>query len=312
MRRFVGTILLAMLPVFLLLGGYATWRMRIIQRRARACFDLEPECRVLVLGDSHADASFVEDPQLGIRIAGHHSSPLVFSLMRLKEIERRGGLEHVKVCVVNFCHTTTGALTYDAVRRSAWYFFPYSLRYRDWIPLGSCDLYGYLLDYVFAHPTELPKVAWRPAYEENRPSILERSASQVAEDLEMAIKRHFSWKNDDLADVIPGWEAWLRRAMREMKTICDRHSVKLLFFTSPLSEAYRANIPVWAKENLASWVAEARQLGILYYDYSASCGPEMLRDSNHIRLQCAPQFTQKFYREVLADLVDGQRGKVKR
>lgn len=310
MRKFVFTIVLALIPLLLVLGAYSVWRLHIIQGRARACFDLGPDCRILVIGDSHADASFVEDPQMGIRIAGHHSSPLAFSLMRLKEIERRGGLDHVKVCVVNFCHTTTGALTYDSVRRSAWYFFPYSLRYREWIPLKSSDLYGYLLDYIVAHPTELPKVAWRPAYEENRPSILERPASSVAEDLEMAVKRHFSWREDD-GDVIPQWEELLRKAMREMKAVCDRHSIKLVFFTSPLSDAYRARIPEWAKANLAARVREARQLGILYYDYSASCGPEMLRDSNHIRLQCAPQFTRRFYREVLSGLVDEKCEEVK-
>ena len=148
MKRFLLQILFGASLITILLIGVVVWRLYAVEQMAKERFSVDGACPILVLGDSHADSSFCEGREFGIWVAGHHSTPLNFSLMRLKEIERRGGLRGVKICIVNFCYTTTGAKTRENQLLSAWYFFPYCLKYREWIPVSNWELACYLVGHA--------------------------------------------------------------------------------------------------------------------------------------------------------------------
>ena len=298
MRCFLGKItvgLLLLMPMFM---GVVAWRCYRLEQLARVRLNLDENCRVLVLGDSHADSAFVEDKKLGIRIAGRHSSPMNVTLMRLKEIERRGALRSVRFCVVNLCHTSVMPWTYEQQKEAVWNFLPYALRYKEWIPVSGLRLFLLLADQTLHYPEITPELVCTPADYSPRPSILERSKQEVQSDLSVCLKRHFSW-DSKTDDIIPNWRESMKTVIGEMKNVCDRNGTKLVFFSAPLSQAYRANIPEWAKDNLNGWVAFAHSLSIPYFDYSSACGDDMLRDCNHIRLQCAPEFSARFCREAL-------------
>ena len=298
MRCFLGKIAVGLLLLIPMFVGVAAWRCYCLEQLARVRLNLGDGCRVLVLGDSHADSAFVEDENLGIRIAGRHSSPMNVTLMRLKEIERRGGLKTVRFCVVNLCHTSVMPWTFEQQKDALWNFLPYSLKYREWVPVSTWRLLGMLADQSIHHLEEMPSLVCTPAEYSPRPSILERSEKEVETDLREYLRRHFSW-NTGSVDIIPDWRECMKAVIAEMKETCERNGVKLVFFSAPLSRAYRDNIPSWARQNLDDWVAYVRYLSIPYYDYSTACQDDMLRDCNHLRLQCAPEFSMRFCHEAL-------------
>ena len=137
-------------------------------------------------------------------------------------------------------------------------------------------------------PPEFPNWATRPAEERKR--LLTFCGVNT---------RRFR-SSDIMSDEYP--HDWLNRILdrvRDMKARCDRHSVRLILFASPVaSDANeRTNPDTWRL--VTEFAARVRALGVEYCDFRTACPDEKFRDAGHLLRSSSYEFTKRFYAEVL-------------
>lgn len=304
MRRFLFSALGFVLILLILLPTVSCLRYAWLEIYARRMFRTEKWQQILVLGDSHAQCSFVEDPDCHIKMLTYHSTPLNVSLMRLKELERRGGLGNVKVCVVNFWYTTAvGHITESGQLESVWRMLPFSLRYRELIPLESFDLYCYLLKEMFVHSGNLPPVVVDPALRVESTLFCERNAQWRTGNVKRAILRHYGWKDRPEGKVVLQSDQYFKWIVGGLKEVCDRHGINLVFYSAPLTPEYDCMVPEWAKQCLEKRVEWLGEMGIRYYDFRTYGTSDIFADADHLSLEGARKFTRMFYDGFLRELL---------
>jgi len=301
MKRFlVKTSLLAAIVVSVLVCGLY-FKYVWAAQTSKVRFMLEPAHRIVVVGDSHAECSFVETN--GIKMLTYHSTPLNVSLMRLYELEKSGKIGQVRVIVANLCYTTCSEWSIQGQIESTWRFLPNSLSYTDLIPIPKTKLFLELLIYSFRHMNQTPPIVTNPQARGDEPSIDEREAEWTIDSTEQAIERHFEWKKLANSRVDKAEDSFALTIER-LKAFCDRHEIELVMFSAPLSQGYIDRVPQWGRENLSRWVAFVKKHGIAYYDYMNSCPSSCFRDGDHLSKQGAKFFTEQFYNEVLSRMLE--------
>lgn len=304
MKKFVLLVVIFAALAVLLVMTISCIRYSMLESYAQKKFHAEEWQRILVLGDSHAECGFVEDRDFQIKMLTYHSTPLNVSLMRLKELERRGGLENIKACVVNFWYANAnGHITVKAQQESVWRMMPYSLRYRKFIPLRDKDLYGYLIKQIVGHPENLPPVVTDSSKRKECILFQNRDSDWRNDNVNKAITRHYGWKNKSTGKIICDPDEYYNTVIGEMKEICDKHEIKLIFYSAPLTKEYNDKVPQWAKQNLKERAEWLEGMGIAYYDYINRGTTDMFADADHLCLAGARKFTRMFYEEVLVGLL---------
>lgn len=271
-----------------------------LQGMADAVFSLKAGQHILVLGDSHAENSFVEEPGNGIKMLTYSGSPINVSLMRLLELEKRTNLSGIDVCVVNFCYTYFLEWSYKFQIESAWRLLPYAFRYLDLLPTRRIVAIKGLVDFTSQNINEMPPLAADLSQRLNwGMPITEHSEEWVSEQLNDALGRHFRLRESQPELFVPDTPNHVRETLVAFKELCDRHAIRLIFYSSPLSREYREGIPHWAKEEFDGLVDEIRNLGAEYYDFMGWGDRALLRDSDHLNKSGAEEFTKMFCDEVI-------------
>ena len=303
MKRFVKTIIIAAIIPLLFVAVVLLVRGILLEQRARRLFSTDATQTVLVMGDSHADHAFVENVDYGIKMLTFHSTPMNVSLMRLLELERRGGLTSLRVCVINLCNTSTAQWGYKGQIESTWRMLPFSLRYVNLVPMSRWRLVYGLLEITARNLNEMPPVATDASTRGEQIPMIERSEEWIKASAKAAIKRHFGSREENPEKFIPDAFIHLDKAIVSIKEVCDRHGIKLVFFSAPLCKEYSDNVPEWGRENLARWVSRVKELGAYYFDYREWGTRECFYDPDHLCKKGAEKFTKMFYEEVLHPLL---------
>ena len=299
MKKFVWSIVAFAVPSVGLLALISIARYASLEPMCSQMFHVRPEQKILILGDSHAQCDFLEKPDFGIKMLVYHSTQMNISLIRLKELERRGGLSGIKLCVLNFCQTTIREWNEEELLESSWRMMPYALRHCEWIFVDRHRVYLNLMRKMLVSPHDLPPLAADPSWRIDGASFADRPADWRRKNVEGELGRHFG----EFKAMKDSRKLQLQ-TLREINNVCTRHGIKLVLYSAPLTKEYYEGIPDWAKANMEWWKVVVKDMGIPYYDYMQRCGPDMFADCDHLLKSGAERFTDLFYCEVLKPLLE--------
>ena len=313
MKKFIQRICIAtalsILIIVVPIAGILASRYSRLQQAGDVIFAVNADASVVVLGDSHSH-SFVGNSTIGIKKLTYSGSPLNVSLMRLKELERRGGLENIKYCAVCIDHASFCEMSVETQIRAIWEFMPFSLRYTElYPPVGLCkySLYAQLADFTLSNLDQCPPIAdgvKRTVSDKfvhvPTETLAERSNEWVARALTATMERHFSY-NDRPYTMIRNAEDFLMTVIGEFRVVCERNNVHLIFVSTPLSNVYRDNVPDWAREKLNTLVDAIKNMGLTYYDYMDWGEARYFRDLDHLNKEGSEEFTKVFLGDVLVE-----------
>jgi len=300
MKKFLGNCCIFGFVALVCILLVFVYRYIKLHGRADSVFSLKEGQHILVLGDSHAENSFLEKPDNGIKMLTYSGSPINVSLMRLLELEKRTNLSGIDVCAVNFCYTYILEWSYKFQIESAWRLLPFAFRYLDLLPIRRVDAIRRLADFTSQNINELPPLATDFSQKLDRGvPITEHSEEWVREQLDDALGRHFRLRESQPDLFVPNMADRVRETFTAFKEVCDRHAIRLIFYSSPLSKEYREGIPHWAKEEFEGLLDEVRGLGIEYYDFMGWGDRALLRDSDHLNKSGAEAFTKMFCDDVI-------------
>ncbi len=292
MKRFVSNISLVVAIVGIVFPVPVILRVIYWQTRVEESLRVEPWQRVLFIGDSHIGCTFVEVPKYENRIIWESSMPQQFTLMRLREMEKREFLNGIEVLVLDFGLQSIGQQRRDRMKEFWWRMLPMTYKYCDLLPLSWRE---YMSQFVSAPRGRMHII-------ENMPtaniSVLSRSEDEKEEEFEKTAEMHFRWM-DHPELMCNRWEESLKGAICEIQSICRRNNIRLLFFTAPLTSYYNDSIPQGVEEKLQEIVGYIKGLGIPYYDLRRWGCDDDFRDCFHLRMDGAIKFTEWFYREVV-------------
>ena len=290
MKRFLARLALLaviMLLVIVVMHVVAIWRM---QDELEAVYTVAPSTEVLFLYSSQVGCSIAEDPTGRVRKLWVSETIAPSCLMRLKELERRGQLDHLKAVVVPFgIHLVMGQS--ESGYLWAWYLeLPVSWRYLDMLPYGRLDLVWYMLRNLrFPFPMSLSEsppdrqaLADRPAvYRKKMLAQFRREAREV-----------------QACGTCPDWERRLFDAYREMDEICKRHGIRFVVFKAPLLPDYERNIPEDERNRMFAYEQRLRDMDIEYITPQVSLDERHFFDDRHLVMSSAELFTAELFRHL--------------
>ncbi|MBO7688268.1 MAG: hypothetical protein J6V72_17935 [Kiritimatiellae bacterium] len=283
MKKFLARLALLaviMLLVIVVMHVAAVWR---IQDELEAVYTVSPSAEVLCLGSSQVGCAIAEDPTGRIRKLWVSDTIAPSCLMRLKELERRGQLDHLKAVVVPFNLHSVMAQS-ERGYLWAWYLeLPVSWRYLDMLPYGRLDLAWYMLRNLrFPFRMILSEVPPDRDALANRPETYRRK--MLAQFRQAAREAH-------ACGSCPDWERRLFDAYREMDEICKRHGIRFVAFKAPLLPDFERNIPEEELARMSAYEQRLRDMGIEYVMPQVSLDERHFFDDAHLVRSGAEIFT---------------------
>ena len=299
MKRFLancGTIgiIIGICVLFIIGLRYAK-----LQTLADDLFATKEGQHILVLGDSHPDNAFVEVAGNGIKKLVYSGSPLNISFMRLLELEKRTNLSNIDVCIANIDYTYILEWSYKLQIESAWRLMPFCFDKLDMLPTSRIETIRGLIDFTCENINEIPPLAQTSGGADASVSIAGHSPEWVRAQVDDAIERHFRRRERHPELFVPDATGRMMETILAFKKLCEQHGIRLILFSAPLSQEYRDGVPDWAKKELRGLVAEIRDEGIEYYDFTEWGRRDWLADSDHLNKTGAEQFTNMFLNDII-------------
>ena len=290
MKKFIARLALLaviMLLVIVVMHVVAVWRM---QDELEAVYTVSPSTEVLFLGSSQVGCSIAEDPAGRIRKLWVSDTIVPSCLMRLKELERRGQLDRLKVVVVPFNIHSVMAQS-ERGYLWAWYLeLPVAWRYLDMLPYGRLDLAWYMLRNLrFPFRMILSEVPPDRDALADRPEAYRRK---------MLAQFRQTARSAQACGTCPDWERRLFDDYREMDEICRRHGIRFVVFKPPLLSDYERNLPKEALSRIDAYERRLREMGIEYVKPQPALDERHFFDDVHLIRSGADIFTAELFRLI--------------
>jgi len=299
MVRFLSRLaLLAAILLMVIIGMHAVaiWNM---QDDVEAIYTIDPSTEVLFLGSSQVGCSIDEDEDKVYNLRKIWASYTIVPscLMRLRELERRGQLDHIKTVVVPFNVNSVLAQNKKEYL-GAWYReLPVSWRHMDLLPYSRLELAWYILcnlRYPFMmvlaeEPPEREGLASRPeAYRNKMLATFRRNARNV---------RAREDAPDD-ADPLcsPLTPKHLFGAYQEMSDICKRHGIRFVVYKAPLLPEFERNLPEETQKKVAAYEQGLREMHVEYGTPQIELDERHFFDDVHLIKSGAKPFTADLFR----------------
>ena len=292
MVRFLSRLaLLATIMLMIIIGMHAVaiWNMR---DSMESIYTLDPSTEVLFLGSSQVGCSIDEDEDhiYHLRKLWVSDTIVPSCLMRLKELERRKQVDHLKMVVVPF---NLHSVISQSERGYLWGWYqelPISWRYLDMLPYGRWKFAWYILCnlrfpfhmHLSDKPPERKCLAGQPEKYMNKVLLEFRQAAQKA------IVRGSS----------PEWEKRLFDAYREMGDICKRHGVRFVVYKAPLLPEFERNLSGNAQEQIAAFEKKLYDMDIEYVKPQVGLDESHFFDDVHLITTGSKVFTAELFREL--------------
>ena len=301
MVRFVSRLaLLATILLMVIIGMHAVaiWNM---QDDVEEIYTIDPSTEVLFLGSSQVGCSIDEDEDKVYHLRKIWASYTIVPscLMRLRELERRGQLDHIKTVVVPFNVNSVLAQNKKEYL-GAWYReLPVSWRHMDLLPYSRLELAWYILCnlrypimmILAEEPPEREGLASRPeAYRNKMLATFRQNARNV---------RAREDAPDD-ADPLgsPLTTKHLFGAYREMSDICKRHGVRFVVYKAPLLSEFERNLPAETQKQVAAYEQRLRDMHIEYVKPQIELDERHFFDDVHLIKSGAKLFTAALFRHL--------------
>lgn len=253
---------------------------------------LQPWQKIVFVGDSHIGCTFVEDEKYENYVLWESSMPQQFTLMRLRDMEKRGVLADVEMLILDFGLQSIGQQRTRRMKEFWWRMIPITIYHNDILPLSLIDKAAQFC----RHPRG--RIHIKEEMPEANISILSRSQKEREDDFQKMAEAHFEWINNE-QDMCANWEQSLKCAIDEIYDICNRNSIQIVFITAPLTSYYVRAIPDNVNAKLREFTDYIKAKGIPYYDLRDWGEDDDFRDSFHFRLDGAKKFTEWFFAEIV-------------
>ena len=290
MVKFLSRLaLLAIILLMIIIGMHAVkiWNM---QDEIKFAYTIAPSTEVLFLGSSQVGCSIDEDEERFYHLRKLWVSETITPscLMRLKELERRGQLDHVKTVVVPFNVNSVTAQTRHGYLW-AWYLeLPVAWRYMDMLPYGKLELAWYILCNL-----RFPFRMLLQEFPPDRKSLAERPEAYRKKVISMFRKGAQACSGRAVGQ---GLQERLFDAYREMDAICKRHGIRFVVYKAPLLPAFERNLPVETQDRIAAYERRLRDLHIEYVKPQIELDEKYFFDNVHLTMPGAKLFTAELFR----------------
>lgn len=290
MKRFLtrfALLVMAMLCIIAIMHVVAVWSLRDDLERT---YTIKPSTEVLFIGSSQMGCSIDEDEADHYHLQKIWVSYTLTSsfLMRLKELERRGQLDTLKVVVVPFN-------VYSAVFQDkngylwSWYQeLPVSWRYLDMLPYSKLEFAWYILcnlRFPFnIHLHESPPI--RKGLASHTEAYREKLTASFCEFAS-------AFKVEGLS---PGWVDDLLGAYEEMRNICARKGIRFVVYKAPILSGVEQHFQKDFMAQISQLEDALLERGIEYIKPEINLGDQYFFDNVHLITDGAKLFTGELFR----------------
>ncbi len=246
--------------------------------------DLKPTETVLFIGDSLTGCSITDYPNDDCRVFWRSAARQLFSLVVLKELERQGKLEPIKVCVTGLGYNSAIGFDSEILKERNLRMFGLTWKYSHLFPMDVFYSTGYLRWYRYRlrrNPLKEEPPQGRPFHlleEEKRERILQ------------AIRDYATVSDAQYEE----WHARLLKALVEMQAVCQRNNVKMVVVFTPHISWFEEKIPAAMRERIVALYESLPQYGIHTIDCRTAMGDEYFRDGVHLLPEGSKRFTEMF------------------
>lgn len=293
MRRFLVRLLLAAVLGVVSLVMLTAARIVLWQKDVDAHYVIPDDIRVIGLGSSHTGCNISEDTEFKTKNFWCAARGALFSLMRLKELERRNQLSKVKYCLVDCGLSCMAGFEEDALIEHFGEELPMCWRYVGMMPVSKWRLFFNALlnagmSYKLTDSAPIDEMPWTDRTTEDQArhiakiSTRKRSASSppMCKDFEKVV-------NVTLDGIV---------------AICKRYNIRVIFFASPTISCHPIKTDPGRYCEWQEVIDRLRKRGIEYYDFLSDCPDSWFRDADHLTRKGAILFTCECYKAVGIDL----------
>ena len=268
MKRFVLTLISAAVLGVLVVALSLTFQIWHGQAATTKAFTIPHGTRILCLGSSHTGCTWQEGD--GVYSIWLNGSAFVFSLMRLKEMERLGQLKTIKYCLVDadyegLCGRMQEKHVEETTLQSAYFVW----RYLDFLPAAEWK-------YVWAALTWL---GHRRDFKSSLPgggNIYKSLSDKMRDNLLKEAESVILCETATSQSIV----AVNRRILDEMKRLCDAHGIHLILFAGPLVKGHPLRGS--RRDLLDGWKAFCKERGVEYWDLRDEMPDELFYDIDHL------------------------------
>lgn len=291
LAKICGAIGLGLIAIVLVVGCRIAWW----QSRVHATYALAPDVRIICLGSSHTGCTWFEAPEFHNRVLWATSRSVLFSVMRLKELERVNDLSQVKYCFVDCDIPSITGLKEDLVGEQFVEELPVAWRHVECFRINPLKLWSRALINCGAHYALQGKP---PEGENDRPWL-----SRTPEERQEHLKRVHGDCTLDLSSppMMQNFREIAIDSYREIDSICKHHGIKLILFASPQATDNPARM--YESRYKAIWdvIAEIKQGGFEYRDFRFDLPDAYFRDEGHLTRNSAYKFTEREVKTLLKE-----------
>lgn len=294
MKRFFGTLVALVVLFSAIVAVMHVVSILRLQKDVDAAYTLTPQQEYLFLGSSQVGCGIEEAPQWRNKVLWVSDTTVLHSLVRLKELERRGQLKHVRKVVIPFNFVIPQQYSERTLKWGWYQELPVAYRHFEYYPFSKIGF----LAYVASNLRWPFLMAARSVYPKGRPAISQRPEN---------------WRNKFLADACrngtrqiygkgccSGWESLLKVHLNQMKDICDRHGIALIAFHMPVLPEWRNSIPAELFRKETEWFSWLEQTGVsvVRFEDGAKFDASQFFDTVHLMEAGTHAFTEDVMRKL--------------
>lgn len=291
MKRFIFVLCALSALIVMAIVAVHVYVILACQREMDEVYAVRPDQDVLFLGSSQIGCAIEESSRFHNKCIWVSETIAQSCLIRLKELERRNQLSHVKILVVPF-HVFMISAQSEWTFKWAWYQeLAVSWRHLDMLPCGLVKFLAFI-----ACNLRIPPAIHVSEKRPRRQGLTERP---------VPYQRHFHGLCEQKAAAMckvsgsfRNWEQSFFGSYNEMKEICDRHGIRFVVCRAPVLPYFDHRIPECGQRMIDAAVTRIRSMGIEYIDTDHEIPEKYFFDWLHLIPDGATIFTEKLYRKL--------------
>lgn len=295
----IGCLLGIVVATILLLH---VWSVFSLYGEVDSVYSISDKQDVLFIGSSQIGSHIIEAEKFHNKKIDVENTLFQDFVMRLRELERRGQLSHLKTVFMPFNFITLDRQTEDSWQWAYYRELPVSWRYLDDMPVPVYKFVCYIASNL-RWPLPLKVICKETS---NGPAMAISERPEI-----WRIKNGAAFRNqyrpefDEIdARNFPGWKDNLRSSILEAKSICDRYNIRFVMVEMPVLPEYEERVKDSVKVETAKWVKWIEEQGIEYLHNPSVYGEDMFLDRCHMVRKGAERFMHDLYKRANIQVVE--------
>jgi len=258
MKKFILSLLgLALLSVTGIIATYAVMIYRY-QPKLTSIYSIAPNQDVLFIGSSQIGCGARRLPKYHHKLIWYMTSTFPTFEIHLRELERRGQLDGVKLLIMNLNNRSLVQLEEENVQRIWHRALPLYWRYWKDYPASRMSFLWYAMN----HFQDVTSFACSDGEEDHYP-VTEKDEKEFRTFLAEAAK---DARERGVEKRLSGYEQMMCDSLVHIKDIADRHGIRAITVAMPVLKEEMDNLNPFEVKRLESLIAFSSRLGISHYD----------------------------------------------